>query len=101
MKKLKLRLIKQSIYKGILHPRERERERERERLFGRVWNALASRPRAFDYVYIYAIEFRIFATFEKLYMKKKVQTTIKFTTFSKKKKKKIIIIKFYAKNKIN
>ena len=35
--------------------------------------------------YIYAIEFRIFPTFEKLYMKKKVQTTIKFTTLSKKK----------------
>ena len=90
MKKVEVRLIKQSTYKGILHPREREREREwereRERFYGWDWNALASRPRAFDYsVYIYAIEFRIFPTFEKLYMKKKVQTTIKFTTFSKKK----------------
>ena len=47
--------------------------------------------------YIYDIEFRIFPNFEKLYEKKKVQITIKFTTFSTKKK---ITIKFYAK-KIN
>ena len=87
MKRLELRLVKQSTYRGILHPRERDYMAEFETPL-QVGQGLLTTA------YICAIEFRILPNLEILYMKKKmVQTTIKFTTFSTKK----IIIKFYAK----
>ena len=71
-----------------------ERERERDYM-AEFETPLQVGQGLLTTAYICAIEFRILPNLEKLYMKKKkkVQTTIKFTTFSTKK----IIIKFYAK----
>ena len=64
MKRLELRLVKQSTYRGILHPRERDYMAEFETPL-QVGQGLLTTA------YICAIEFRIFPNFEKLYMKKK------------------------------
>ena len=62
MKRLELRLVKQSTYRGILHPRDYMAEFETPLQVGQGLLTTA---------YICAIEFRILPNFEKLYMKKK------------------------------
>ena len=89
MKRLELRLVKQSTYRGILYPTHTQRG-----YMAKFETPLQVGQGLLTTANICAIEFRILPNLEKLYMKKKmVQTTIKFTTFSTKK----IIIKFYAK----